>query len=286
MAFRFIKLFFLIITVFFIISCAIIGKHNVPKKSFPGVIIPDGEFLRYGVYTSGEKVSDYYYVVKKVTKEKGGLSYRFYINLKAVSNGNRGPGNYTEWPISILFNPVTGQTIESEGHIKTNDLKEMENMGYGGLTYWHYQLFRDKGYIKYVSKSVKGDQTFTKTFTIKVKTDFPIIDLLSSGIIAGRFIDPGTPGVYYLALPNFLKEPLPVTSSYENDKESMTTKAGTFRVHKLNAVMADPFIAGLTGEMMKSLSIFIEDSDRRLMIKSRELKTEIILEEISNVKTD
>ncbi len=280
--FRFVKLVFSVIILIAFESCTI-GKYNIPKKTFNNTAIADGEFLRYGVYKSGEKVSDYYYVARKTNDENGNLLYRFYINLKDAGGGGKEAGNYAGWPVSIIFDPVNGQTVDSEGNINTNALEEMGNMGYGGLTYWHYQLFKDKGYIKYVSRSVKDGRTFTKTFVIKVKTDFPIIDLLSSGIIAGRFIDPGTPGIYYLALPNFLKEPLAVTSSYENSKILITAKPLVFKVRKLKAVMADPFIAGLTGPLMKSLSVYIEDSDRRLMIKSREMQTEIILEEISNI---
>lgn len=93
----------------------------VPMKTNTAIDIPDGEFLHYGYYNGGEKVSDSYQVTRKATNGNGGFFYRIYMDFIPVSSGRKFPENYKNSPVSVLIDPVRGQTLESEGNLNTNE---------------------------------------------------------------------------------------------------------------------------------------------------------------------
>jgi hypothetical protein len=254
---------------------------DVPMKTYPSVKIKDGEFLHYGMYSRGEKYVDVYYVTIKEKNSSGGFYYRVYEDIIAVSGGRKLPGRYTDWPVSVLIDPVLGSTLESEGNLSTNELKDFASFGVGGLIYWHYQLYPGQGIVKYTSKSMKADEIITKNYRINVKPGFPAMDAFSEGFIISRFIDPHSPGIVYYVIPDFMKEPFPLTVRFAG-KENITIKAGKFNSLKIVFTMGDPFIGKLMEPFMKDSSLYV-DSERRIPIESKLNSGETILEEISNV---
>jgi hypothetical protein len=180
-----------------------------------------------------------------------------------------------------LIDPATGSTIETIVNFSTNILKAYANFGFGDLIYSHYQFYPEKGIVKYTSKSIKGNEILIKNYTIHVNPDFPSLDAFSSDF-AYRLIDPHSPGILYYVIPDFMKEPIPLTFRYDG-KDTITTPAGTFRVNKLAVTMGDPFIGKLMAPFLKNLNLMIEDSDRRSPVKQQMAGSETVLEEISNV---
>ena len=135
--------------------------------------------------------------------------------------------------------------------------------------------------VKYISKSINGNEILTKSYTIKVRPDFPLVDTFSSSY-AYRFIDPHSPGILYYVLPDFMKEPIPLTFRYDK-KETIATKAGTFLVNNIIVILGDPFLGKLMAPFLKNFNLMIEDSDRRSPVKQLFTGAETVLEEISNV---
>ncbi len=195
----------LLITVFMFDSCSKKGINFIPKKVFSVINIPDGEFLHYGTYFGGDKILDQYFVTKIETNLNGGINFRIYCNFISVSDTKNNPGYFTNWPMVMIIDAASGSVIESEGKLSTNtlQLQAFEEAGIRGLVYWHYQLFQNKGYVDYTSKSLKGEETVTKRFKIYVKPGFPLFDAFSINIFSNRLIDPDSPGIMYSDYPEF-----------------------------------------------------------------------------------
>ena len=262
------------------------GKvESIPMKVYTNLNIQDGEFLRYGMYNGGDKVWDYYYVTRITNLREGGFYYRLYMDIIPPKGGKRLPADYTKWPIWALVDPIKAQTIEAEGNIATNAMDDPIYSSYGlsGLFYFHYQLDREKGYAKYMSKSLSGDKIITTSYTVKVITAFPLMEVFSQDFISDRLVDPRSPGVMYWIIPNFMKEPLPMSFKV-GKSETLTVKAGTFKVKRITMTMGDPFLAKLGEPILKSSSLLLEDSDRRLPIITENQGYREIIEVISNVK--
>ncbi len=276
------KAILLFIVFFSVAACTKDGGKILPMKTYPVTSIPDGEFLHYGVYSGGEKNMNYYYVKKKETNESDGICYRVHYDIISEPAGKRLPENYADWPVIVLIDPARGQTIESTGNLNTNILKDFGNLGVGGLIYWNYKLNREKGEIRYVSKSINDISTNTKNYRININTTYPIMDMISQDFITYRLIDPKSPGIIYFVMPDFMKDPLSISLRL-GKKETVKVKAGTFSVNEVIMIAADRFIAKLAEPFLKNSSYWVEDSDRRLIVKGQGLGEDIQLEEISNV---
>jgi hypothetical protein len=92
--------------------------------------------------------------------------------------------------------------------------------------------------------------------------------MMTVGLFDARFLDPQSKGSAYMVMPDFMKDPLQYTIQYTGE-DTVTTKAGTFRVNKLIFVIADPFVGKLMDSFLKSTYDLVEDSGRRLVIKSQ-----------------
>jgi hypothetical protein len=108
------------------------------------------------------------------------------------------------------------------------------------------------------------------------------MDFITKNFIAYRLIDPHSQGIMYWVVPFFIKDPVPVTLRIVK-KETVTVKAGTFKVNKLDTFISDPFLSRLAGNMLKDASWYVEDSDRRLPVTTQAMGIKSELEEISNL---
>ncbi len=273
---------FSLICLFFTIQAILLFSlankiEKIPMKTYPVVNIPDGELLRYGNYIRGEKNSDTYYVTRLITNENGVL-YRIYANSNYTAD-------YTNWISYYLIDPKQGTVLESCEHLSTNQEYMRENAKYGIVNtfFIHYILHRDKKYVEYTEKSLKENGVSESRYKVDINPGFPSWDGGAFFMLSPRFMDVKSGGIFYLVGPAFFKEPVPVTLKYEA-KASIGTKAGTFRVKKMATVIADPFIGKLMEPFTKEGSTWVEDSDRRLLIKiHRSDENETFLEEISNI---
>ena len=269
--------FLILILIILALSCTNNGNtRKMPMKPYRVINIPDGEYLHYSYYFGGEKSLDNYMVTKKVSNSNGDILYRIYFNSIAVSGGKKPSEDYTKWPMFFLVDPGIGCVIESETHYSTN------SPGIGGLIYSHYRLFRDRGYIEYISKSIKGAETFESRYRVRVNPDYPSWDMWSGIYFSMRFMDVRTPGIIYIIIPEVIKEPIPFTAVYSGS-DTVTVKAGTFKVNKSKMAMGDAFLGKLLNPMMGNATSLVTDSDRRLVVKIGAAQNANILEEISNV---
>ncbi len=259
--------------------------EKVPMKAYPVINIPDGEFLRYGNYTRGEKTYDVVFVAKIITNENGNVLYRIYSDMIAYPGGKKPQKDYTKWPSYYLIDPQKGLVLEVEQYLSTNS-EEMKNntiYGMGDTFYTHYILHQDTGNVEYKTKGFKDNGIIESSYKAYIKPGYSAWEGGAYFMFSPRFMDPKSGGIMYLVAPAFLKDPVPITIM-SAAKEIIETTAGTFNVIKVNTIMADPFIGKLMEPIIKSSGYWIEDSDRKLLIKiKRSADNESTLDEISNV---
>ncbi len=244
--------------------------------------IPDGEYLHYGTYKGGEKTADQYFVSRRISNAQGGFFYRIYFDIINISDHKKPPADYAKWPAYLIADPKKAQVIESEGSFSPLDSKNWSSIGGSGIVYWHYLLNREKWVMEYTSKNEKDNVVFSKNYRINIKRDFPLFDLFSINFLACRLIDPSGGGYMYWIIPKLLKEPLAVSARIDK-KEVITTGAGAFRVIKIDLLLGDPFISRLAESLLKSHGYYVEDSNRKLVIKELIPGGFSILEDITNV---
>jgi hypothetical protein len=221
-------------------------------------------------------------IIRRETNRNGEVLYRIYKNEIRITSGKKHPGNYTDWPSFSLIDPGRGSVMEWEESHDTNAQIYKNNESVFYPYYFQYQYYPDKGYVDELIKSIKGSQTTSAKYRVKVNPDFPAWDQISFAFYGARFMDARSGGIIYMVAPFLLKEAAPVTFKYIAT-ETIQTKAGTFRAHKINIIVADPFIGKLLDSMTKSSALWIEDSDRRLLIKSQLMGNDTVLEEVSNI---
>ncbi len=276
----FLRFFFLVAILFLIfLTCAFpMGAKNekIPLKPYPVIDIPDGEFLHYGNYSHSEKYGDTYMVIKKEANESGDFNYRIYKDDIRISGGKKLPENYKDWQSSFLIDPKRGSVLEAS-----------ENLGYdregdSGTANYNYRLYPEKGYVDFVSKTIKNKVLSESKYRVKVNPDFPAWDNFSM-YYAPCFLDNRSGGIMYLINPAFFKEPLPVSFKHLS-ADTIRTKAGTFRTSKAVIIFADAFISKLMEPLLKGTAMWVEDSDRRILIKAEMAGYVAFIEEISNVR--
>ncbi len=267
---------------------AMSGKvQNIPMKTYTDLNIPDGEFLHYGGYRNEEKTGDSYQVIKIITNEKGNINYKIYQYIIFGDKNRKPPVSYMDWPSYYSIDPKSGSVIESKTvYLDTNNTTNEINvsMGFEGLLYWSYKYNAEKGFVEENTKTVHDTVTNTRNYKVYVNQDYPIWDATSLIYYLGRFIDPDSPGIFYLVVPEIMKNPIPL-SLRNVSTGTLETKAGIFRIKKEKVLSGDPFIGKLMEPFLKNWEIWVEDSSRRLIIKLHTPSDDyIMLEQISNVK--
>ena len=101
-----IRLTLMLAAVFITSACS--RAVNTPMKPYAKVGIPDGEFLHYAIYSSGEKTVDEYFVTRIETNGSGGFNYRIYEDLIPVKSRRKLSPVYTGWPCIHAGRPVKG----------------------------------------------------------------------------------------------------------------------------------------------------------------------------------
>ncbi len=264
-------------------ACSKAGLQNHPMKVFKNLKIADGEYLHYGEYSGGDKISDWYFVTKIITNTNGGFYYKEFIELISTSSKMKYIENYSNWPISCAVDSGTGSTIESICIVDPKYMNNFEKFGLGGIVYASYHLNSKANIAKGVVKTQKNGEILTTYYTIKINPDYSYMEGWNAVSLSFRVMDPNSTGIINYVLPTFMKEPLATTLKLDR-KDTVTTKAGTFNVRKVEFVLGDPFISKLMESFIKNSTFLIEDSDRRLMIKKQDISSSMFLEEISNVR--
>ncbi len=250
----------------------------LPLNSSANLAIKDGEFLHYVQYAGGEKNKDVYFVTKIISNQ----SKYAKIYQQGISPGKNEklPSYYTNYLVHYLVSLNEGSLIESEGTYSTNRNRDNEPSVFSEQFYWHYRINSTDGVFEAENKLWNGYEVKARKERINLKPGYPVWDMISGSFFGPRFMDISRPGVAYYIIPEFLKDPLPVI--YRNmGKEKINTKAGTFNTHKYHFVAADPFLGKLMESIAKDTYFWVDDSDKKFIVKFQSMGYIMMLEEIS-----
>ncbi len=252
--------------------------QKTPIKPYSSIDIPDGTFLHYGNYAQGEKYGDTYMVIKKETNS-GVFYYRIYKIDTKIRQEKKIPLKYKDWPSTFLIDPARGSVIEAAENtgLEASDNKDEKFSNYD------YKFYPGKGYADFILKTKKNGIMKETRYHVKVNPDFPTWDNLSM-YYALCFLDYRSGGIMYLVNAAFFKDPMPLSFRLIS-KENLTTKAGIFGALKMKMTVPDPFLSRLLGPVLEGSSIWIEDSDRRLLLKGELSGDTGVLEDISNINS-
>lgn len=251
---------------------AMAGKpvQDMPMKASK-IKMEDGEYIRMGAYTGGEKVEEW----DIVTRINGGKTARIYWQALNTRLSQKLPGRYTDFSTyNYTVDLETGNQLFSTYQNPVTNEK--------GVTVSAFRLDTEKSEVESDIETWDGNDIKKIRTRTPVRRGFAVID---PGLLffAPRFLDVKGPGIIYICEPRGLKNPLPVFFRYIG-KEKVKTPAGEFDTFKVSWIIADPFLAKLLQPYVKESFLWVEDSPRLLVVKITGFNdTRYILEEVSTV---
>ncbi len=252
---------------------------NVPMKP-KKLVIKDGEYLKYSKYESGEKTTDFYLVTRLSQDGKKLFLYREGIELKSDF---KLPENYTNYHRKFIISLDDASLIYHQDDF-LYQIKSLISNNFKGKIESELLIDKIKERADYKEQIWDGEEIKIRTSRIKIKPDFPILDIDSLGFIGARLFDYSKNGIIYLVAPGAVKEPVPCYFEIKG-REVIETKAGRFNTIKVGGESADPFLGKLLENYSKKMFFWIEDSERGLVIKTQDADDKVnILEEISQWK--
>ncbi len=223
------------------------------------LLVKDGEFLKYKWNFGTEKSDDDYFVYRTDNISNTLTLYWF---CKDVKGKVVVPDHYTNYNRRVKVSLDKASIL----YFTRDNTKETIANNEKGVIAESLNIDYSTGEAEYLSKSWDGNQTTCQKTRVKIKPDYPVWELSSIAFVASRFMDIKKPGVLLLVQPGIIKEAVPVSFIYKG-KEDITTIAGKFHTLKYNFQIADPFMGKLLENYVKYSSIWIEDSERALLIK-------------------
>ena len=249
-----------------------------PKK----LVIKDGEYLKYSQYESGEKTTDFYLVTRVSPDGKKLFLFREGIELKSKFKLPKLPENYTNYHRKFAINLEDASLIFHREDFQEY-LKYLISNNFKGRIESELLIDKTKSQAEYKEQVFTGEEIRSITSRIKIKPDFPVLDIESLGFIGTRLFDYSKNGIIYL-VSFVVKEPVPIYFEVKG-REVIETKAGRFNTIKVGGEVADPFLGKLLENYSKKMFFWIEDSERGLVIKTQDADDRVnILEEISQWK--
>jgi hypothetical protein len=137
-------------------------------KPSRGIMIPDGEYLRYGEYHRGRKYADYHFAARKNAGSAERQVYRIHTCFISVINGKKLTDEGAEWPGHSIFDPVKGTLIENSITCDPNDIREFKN-----LTHAHNMYEPKTGELRYEGRVLKNGRTTERKAEIRLKPEYP-----------------------------------------------------------------------------------------------------------------
>ncbi len=253
---------------------------NIPMKPYAKLDIRNGEVLRYKIASGGEDISEFKFIIKITNENNVQFAYIYHDGIN-YSKNERYPEQYSDYKARFLISLDNGSLYESRIGNKNNITFEV-NKDKNKI------IFKDKiadyehSIVNIESKTWDGFKVQTSKSRITIKKYYPILDLGSGMVIGVRFLDITNPGLATFIIPEIVKEPLPIYFRVEG-REKITLKSGTFNTLKLSIVIADSFLSQLMQSYIKETMLWMEDSDRRLVIKMNSPIGNFYLDEISNI---
>lgn len=236
------------------------GRIGKPMKPYPDLSIQDGEYIRYSQYRAGEHWVDIYILTKIDTQQNKAM---IYVHRVVPGEEDKIPKSYEEFGTQVIMDLTTGSMLYSiDAYNRQSKSSDLIN----GI-YEKIEVNRNE-HIAYVShKEKKENLEQMSRSRIKLKSNYPVLTLTSMILGGLRYFDINSSGVFCIIEPHFLKNTIPCTLEFTG-KEKITTNAGEFNTIKVKFIIKDPFIGALMSRFTKSMKIWIEDSPRKLIVKT------------------
>jgi hypothetical protein len=246
------------------------------------IAVPDGEFLRYGKYAGGEKTATIL-MVNRFEKGKGGerLSVCYMEGYK-VKNPENIPADYRDYHARRVFSLETGTLEDLSYNFPVTNVSKLSGdpSRLPGEFYRHYIMNGDT--LDMETRTCRDDKTNSFKSRVVIKAGYPAWDLDSTLMYSFRYFDVFKPGIFYVVVPAIVKEPLPVSFKVIG-REKIKTGMGEFDTIKLGVSISDPFLGKLLDSFLESTTLWIENSDRKLLVKMDAAGVYAELEAVSNV---
>ena len=228
----------------------------MPKK----LLIQDREMLQYGQYIGGERIAGIQMVSEYKNSSNEIITYAEAFDL---SKGEKLPEYLTNYHSFFRVSLSDASLLESYKDI----MGYLQKNNKSGMAYQDIKFDKVNSIAETTSKLWDGNELKISTGKMKIKPGFPVWDPGSIIFIGLRYLDVSGPGIVYLVTPQVLKEPMPVSFRVVK-KEVLETKAGKFNTLKISFSVADPFISKLMDSYIKTTFIWVEDSERALIVKT------------------
>ncbi len=260
------------------------GKvENIPMKPYSNIIIQDGEVLRYSIEEGGENVSEFKFITILSNDITGRYANIYHDGINGLKN-EKYPSVYSNYIARFLISLNTASLIEhyfGENSGRTNDPPNA--LKQGPVTLYKKSVYDSQNSVINIETKIRnGYRIESLKNRVAVKPGFPVLDLGSVMVMGIRFLDITGPGIAIFVVPEIIKEPLPMTFRFIG-REKITTKIGVFKTIKVGFIVSDTFLSRLMQPFTKETFVWLEDSDRRLVIKMKSPNQEFILTEIGNI---
>ncbi len=266
-------LYLLLFSAFAFIPCTARPMAGKPIQDMPmkasKIKMPDGEYIRMGAYSGGEKTEEW----DIVTRIDRGKTARIYWQALNIRLKQKLPSHYTNF---CTYN----YTVDLENGNQLFSTYQNPVTNEKGVIRSVFRLNMEKSEVESETEIWDGNDIKNAKTRTPVRRGFAVID---PGMLffAPRFLDVKGSGIIYICEPRGLKNPLPVFFRYIG-KEKVKTPAGEFDTFKVSWIIADPFLAKLLQPYIKESFLWVEDSPRLLVVKTTGFNdTRYILEEVS-----
>ena len=228
---------------------------------------------------NGEKKFENVYVIKIFPELRKAFLYTDSLVMKYTNHLL--PDFYTNY--SGFYEVSLGEAtlLNSRTFISAEYLKEVMNADSAADMLQEIHIDSEKN-LAVVSQTSSENKSEKKSMErIHLRGGYPVWDTVSAQFIGIRFMDIVKGGLFYVIIPPYIKEPLPCTIQILG-RETVTTKAGSFKTLKLSFSISDPFLGRMIQVLNRQGSYFIwkEDSERGLLVKLDSQMMKIELEDI------
>ena len=242
--------------------------------------IQDGEVLKYIKSGEGTISENEMHVVSKIRNDKlYGKVVDVYLGWPVGKEKKIMPSIYTNYEDKFTVSLNEASLIYNRIDDFSNNVMNNEK----GIFYEMVNVNKTENIAEIETKSWNGNDILQSKSRVKIKPGFPVFDLDALAYVGARYLDIKGPGIVYILEPVIMKEPLPVSLRFIKN-EVIDTPCGKFNTVKVGGVIADPFLGKLIKSYMDELFIWVENSERRLVVKIQSPSATWILESITNTK--
>lgn len=262
------KIFSFLIVIPILVSCS----GNKPKVvSLKPIQKPvrDGEILRY-LLMENDKISGRLTIVNKVDeKEKIITAYTVYIK---ENSKYKMPDHFTNYPTVIKISKEGSILSFHQDYLTNRVLDQIKDTLYVDL-----KIDQNSGSAVYIDKTWDGNMLKTVTSRLNIKKDLPVWTWDSTLSLCIRYLDLSGGGFMSMIVPKYVKTSFTGTFIKKN-RETIETKAGTFRTIRYTWSMGDAFLSRLMNVYSKNYSFWVDEETGILVKETGSENSSAVLE--------